>query len=274
MALTARETPGRFGTEASYRMGGKHPSFPGTQALRAFLALPPAPRSVSARKDGEDVTHAAPAPFVLCGDAVSPIRCPCPQLWCLQGHPRTARAGRAQHSSPRASPSPVPGDDAFPERLKPEALPGTHTLPRACGQPRAAPAPLRSHEGFAALPGVARPPPGRGEAGSQQGQGQSGRVRPAPRRLQRPRARAEPLGARLSRSAAAEPGEPPGGAGGRWGGTEPRAGPGWRRRGLPGSRSAPPRRIPAESPPHPRQHPRGPRRRTQRLGRRPSAVRG
>lgn len=36
------------------------------QALRVFLALPPAPHSIPAPKDGEDVTHTAPAPFLLC----------------------------------------------------------------------------------------------------------------------------------------------------------------------------------------------------------------
>lgn len=146
---------------------------------------------------------------------------------------------------PRASRSPVPGDDAFPERLEAEVPPSTHTLPgprHPAGIPRAAPAPLRSDEGLAALLRVACPPPAWGQAGSQQGQ--QGCVCPARHGRSR-------VGAGLSRTAAAEPSpwEPPGRAG-VCGAGQSLGWAGLKAAGTPrlSPRPAPPRRIPASIP--------------------------
>lgn len=196
------------------------------------------------------------------------IWCPCPQLWCHHGHSRTARAGRAQHSVPRASPSPSPGrgwsQSGWSQRCHraPTHCPDPVTLRAALPSPRAAPAALRSDQGLAGLLRVACPPPAWGKAGSRQGR--QGCVRPARRcprhpphlrgwrRPRAPPARAEP-GRGWALTYRCSGAEPVGAPGKSWGSAGRDRASGWARLKAAGTprfshRSAPPRRIPASIP--------------------------
>lgn len=196
--------------------------------------------------------------------------CPCPQLRCHHGPQRSVRAGRARHGVPRASPIPVPRGRCFPERLEPQVPPGTRTLPGPRHPPGSPAQPQGSSSPSPRVCSCRMSPPAWGKAGrgSRAVCARHGAALAIPRGWGRPRApsaRAEPARgwALTYRCSGAEPVGAPRESGGSVGRDRALGWAGLKAAGTPrlSHRSAP-------------LHPRGPRRRTHRVGRRPSAGRG